>query len=66
MVTTERDDASDELPEVDPLAGSILPMVESIFAATHEDSPERAAAMRELMSSVERIRSAMRPRSRLN
>jgi hypothetical protein len=66
-MVTEHDDTSDELPaEVDPLAGAILPMIEAIFAASHEGSPERERAMAELFSSIARIRAALAPAPRLN
>jgi hypothetical protein len=49
-MTTPVPDEVDEVPEAsDPLAGSILPVIEAIFAATHEGSSERSAAMGELM-----------------
>jgi hypothetical protein len=41
-------------------------LIEVIFAATHGGSPERAAAMGELMLAVDRIRAALRPQPRLN
>jgi hypothetical protein len=68
-MVTERDDETDEtdLPaEVDSLGGAILPMIEAVFAASHEGSPEREAGMRELMSSIARIRAALAPKPRLN
>jgi hypothetical protein len=49
----------------DPIRGAALPLIEAIFAATHEGSPERAAAMCELMLSVDRIRAALRPKPTL-
>jgi hypothetical protein len=51
---------TDEVPEADALRGSLLPLVEAIFAATHGDPRTRAAAMGELMSAVDRIRAALR------
>jgi hypothetical protein len=58
---------TDELPEAgDAIRGAILPLIEVIFAATHGGSPERAAAMGELMLAVDRIRAALRPQPRLN
>jgi hypothetical protein len=56
---------TDELPEVNPICGAILPLIEVIFAVTHGGSPERAAAMGELMLAVDRIRAAMQPKPRL-
>jgi hypothetical protein len=57
---------TDELPEAgDPIRGASLPLIEAIFVATHDGSPERAVAMNELMLAVERIRAALRPKPRL-
>jgi hypothetical protein len=69
-MTTERDEV-DEGPDLpaesaDPLAGAILPMIEAVFEMTAPDSPERERGMRELMSSIARIRAALCPRPRLN
>jgi hypothetical protein len=58
---------TDEVPEVgDPIRGAILPLIEAIFAATHDGSVQRAAAMGELMLAVDRIRAALRPKPRMN
>jgi hypothetical protein len=46
----------------DPIAGSILPLVEAIFAETCDDMAARARAMSELMLSVDRIKQALRAR----
>jgi hypothetical protein len=51
--------------EADPIGGALLPLIEHIFAATHGGSPERAAAMGELMLAVNRIRAALRSKPRL-
>jgi hypothetical protein len=64
-MTPERDEAADELPEADPLAGSILPLIEAVFEMTAPDSPERAAAMNEVLALPGRIRAAI-SRPRLN
>jgi hypothetical protein len=57
---------TDEVPEAgDSIRGAILPLIEAIFVATHGDSPERTAAMGELMLAVDRIRVALRPKPRL-
>jgi hypothetical protein len=50
----------------DPIRGAALPLIEAIFAVTRDGSSERAAALSELMSAVDRIRAALRPKSRLN
>jgi hypothetical protein len=46
----------------DPIRGAALPLIEAIFAATHDGSAERAAALSELMASIDRIRLALRPK----
>jgi hypothetical protein len=67
-MTIERDvDFFEDWPAAaDPIRGASLPLIEVIFAATHGGSPERAAAMGELMLAVDRIRAALRPQPRLN
>jgi hypothetical protein len=60
-MVAERDEADTGWPaEADPIRGSILPLIEAIFATTHDGSVQRAAAMGELMLAVDRIRAAMR------
>jgi hypothetical protein len=49
----------------DPIRGAALPLIEAIFAVTRDGSSERAAALGELMSAVDRIRLALRPRPAL-
>jgi hypothetical protein len=46
----------------DPIGGAVMPLVEAIFAVTRDGSPERAAALGELMLAVDRIRTALRPK----
>jgi hypothetical protein len=52
--------------EPDPIKTASLPLLEYVFAATTDGSVERAAALSELMSAVDRIRAALRPRSQLH
>jgi hypothetical protein len=52
--------------EGDPIRGAALPLIEAIFAVTRDGSSERAAALGELMSAVDRIRLALRPRPQLH
>jgi hypothetical protein len=49
----------------DPIRLAALPLIEAIFAASTDGSSERAAALGELMSAVDRIRLALRPRPAL-
>ena len=65
-MTIERDVEFKDWPaEADAIRGASLPLIEVIFAATHDGSPERAAAMGELMLAVDRIRVALRSKPRL-
>jgi hypothetical protein len=50
----------------DPIRTASLPLLEYVFAATTDGSSERAAALGELMSAVDRIRAALQSRPRLN
>jgi hypothetical protein len=65
MTAPEQTDFEDWPAEGDPICGAILPLIEAVFVATHDGSPERAAAMGELMLAVDRIRVALRPKPRL-
>jgi hypothetical protein len=49
----------------DPIRGAALPLIEVVFDLTAPGSSERAAALGELMSAVDRIRLALRPRPAL-
>jgi hypothetical protein len=66
MTVPEQTDFEDWPAEADPIRGAILPLIEAIFVVTHDGSPERAAAMGELMLAVDRIRAALRSKPRLN
>jgi hypothetical protein len=66
MTAPEQTDFEDWPAAADPIRMAALPLIEAIFAATHDGSPERAAAMGELMLAVDRIRVALRPKQRLN
>ena len=46
----------------DPIGAALPPLIEAIFGVTRDGSSERAAALSELMASVERIRLALRPK----
>ena len=52
---------TDEVPDEagDPIRGAAFPLIEHIFATTLDGSPERKAAMGELMLAVDRIRAAL-------
>jgi hypothetical protein len=50
----------------DPIGAALPALIEAIFAVTRDGSSERAAALSELMLSVDRIRLALRPRPQLH
>jgi hypothetical protein len=56
----ERDD-TDELavPEVDRINAAACPLFEVIFAHSRDGSPERKAAMSEVLAACERIRAVL-------
>jgi hypothetical protein len=55
-----------EVSEVDPVNGAIVALVELVVELTREDSPERKAAMTEVLAAAERIRAALKPKPRMN
>jgi hypothetical protein len=66
-MVTERDETDTDWPaEADPINTMLMPVIEYVFAVTAPDSPERKAAMNELLALPARIRAALRPRPRLN
>ena len=66
MATLEPDDAdvTPEVSEVDPICAAVVPLVELVCELTGENSPERRAAMTEVLQAAERIRAALKPRPR--
>jgi hypothetical protein len=67
-MTVERaDEGFDDWPAAaDPINAALLPVIEHIFAVAADGSPERAAAMNEVLQIAERIRAALAPKPRLN
>jgi hypothetical protein len=64
MTTPERDDEADELPEVvDPINAAICPLIMAVFEMTADGSPERAAAMNEVLAAAEKVRAALHKRA---
>ena len=63
----ERDD-TDELtvPEVDRINAAACPLFEVIFAHSRDGSPERKAAMKDVLQIAERIRAALAPKPTVN
>jgi len=67
-MTVERaDEGFDDWPAaaVDPINTALLPVVEHIFAVAADGSPERAAALGEVLAVAERIKQALAPKPRL-
>jgi hypothetical protein len=56
-----------ELPAAgDQVNAALVPLVELILALTTDGSPERKAALSEVLASAGRIRAALVPSPRLN
>ena len=53
----ERDEA-DERPEVDRINIAICPLIAAVFDLTADGSPERKAALNEVLAAGERIKQA--------
>ena len=65
-MVTERDSEFEPWPgEADPINTALMPLIEHIFELTAPDSPERKAAMNEVLALPARIRAALH-RPRLN
>jgi hypothetical protein len=64
---TEHDNTDTEWPTAtDSINAAICPLFEVIFAHTRDGSPERKAAMSEVLQIAERIRAALAPKPTLN
>jgi hypothetical protein len=50
----------------DPINTAICPLIATVFELTADGSPERKAALCEVLTAAEKVRAAMRPASRLN
>jgi hypothetical protein len=64
-MTAERADEFEPWPAPDPLNTALLPVIEFVFATAADGSPERAAALNEVLAVAERIRAALAPKPRL-
>jgi hypothetical protein len=65
-MATERDSEFETWPaEADPINTALMPVIEHVFAVTADGSPERKAAMNEVLALPARIRAALH-RPRLN
>jgi hypothetical protein len=63
MTTPERDEI-DDLPEAaDAITSAISALIVSVMEATETGSPERAAAMNEVLAAAERVRAALHKRA---
>ena len=66
-MATERDEGFEAWPgEADPINTMLMPLIDHIFAVSADGSPERKAAMNEVLALPARIRAALRPKPRLN
>jgi hypothetical protein len=62
----ERDDSDADWPAaVDPINAALLPVIEHIFAVAADGSPERAAALSEVLQIAGRIKQALTPKPTL-
>jgi hypothetical protein len=66
MTAPEQADFEDWLAAADPIRVAVGNLLVAIIENTAEGSRERQAAMTEALGAHERIRAAMRVRSRLN
>jgi hypothetical protein len=65
-MVTERDTEFEAWPaEPDPLTAAFAALIEAVVSTTETGSPARALAMTEVLTLVERVRSALH-RPRLN
>jgi hypothetical protein len=66
-MTVERDSEFEPWPaEADQINTAICPLIAAVFELTAPDSPERKAAMGEVLAAVERVKRALVPAPRLN
>jgi hypothetical protein len=66
-MVTEHDSEIQEWPgDADPIATAACPLISAVFELTEHRSRERAAALTEILTAVDRIRAALRPRPSLN
>jgi hypothetical protein len=64
---TEHDSDFEPWPaEIDQINMAICPLIEAVFELTAPDSPERKAAMNEVLAAVERIKQALTPMPTIN
>jgi hypothetical protein len=65
-MTIERDVEFEPWPaEADPINTAICPLIAAVFELTAPDSPERKAAMNEVLAAGERIKQALASKPRL-
>jgi hypothetical protein len=65
-MTIERDVEFEDWPaEADPINTAICPLIAAVFELTAPDSPERKAAMNEVLAAGERIKQALASKPRL-
>jgi hypothetical protein len=64
-MTIEPDEFENWPAGTDPINTALLPVIEHIFAVTAAGSPERKAALNEVLAVAERIKQALVPKPRL-
>jgi hypothetical protein len=65
MTAPEQTDFEDWPAEADPINAAICPLIAAVFELTAPDSPERKAAMNEVLAAGERIKQALASKPRL-
>jgi hypothetical protein len=65
MTASEQTDFEPWPAEVDPINTAICPLIAAVFELTAPDSPERKAAMNEVLAAGERIKQALASKPRL-
>lgn len=66
-MTTERDEGFEPWPgEVDQINIAICPLIAAVFELSAPDSPERKAALSEVLQIAERIKRALAPKPTIN
>lgn len=66
-MTTERDEGFEPWPgEVDQINIAICPLIAAVFELSAPNSPERKAALSEVLQIAERIKRALAPKPTIN
>ena len=65
MTAPEQTEFEDWPADADPINTAICPLIAAVFELTAPDSPERKAAMGEVLQIAERIKQALASKPRL-